>query len=151
MQQQLDKVISGKQNKVPLAQDFINDIARDSTVFLEKRKLLHTHLSKYVQQIPLHLKKEDKSKGVQYESKLNLPQLLVAAKESKELKLKNQKNRHIWLKKQIAKKKRVISLSSPLGKALTCERKEKDGQPPQKRAKKEEQPGGKILRSRTIR
>ena len=49
MQQQLDEVISGKQNKVPLsnpmrplAQDFINDIARDSTVFLEKRKLLHT-------------------------------------------------------------------------------------------------------------
>ena len=89
MQKQLDEVISGKQNKVPLsnpmrllAEDFIDDIARDSTVSPEKRKLLHTHLSKYVQQILLYLTKKNKSKGVQYESKANLSQLLVSAKNN---------------------------------------------------------------------
>ena len=56
MHKQLNEVISGKQNKIPLsnpmrllAQDFIDDIANDSTVSPEKRKLLHTHLAKYVQ------------------------------------------------------------------------------------------------------
>ena len=90
MQKQLDEVISGKQNKVPLSnpmqlfvQDFIDDIARDSTVSPEKCKLLHTHLSKYAQQIPLYLKKKNKSKGVQCESKLNLSQLLVSEKTKK--------------------------------------------------------------------
>ena len=55
MQKQVDEVISGKQNKVPLsnpmqllAQDFIDDIARDSTVFPKSVNCYtHTYQSTY--------------------------------------------------------------------------------------------------------
>ena len=51
---------------------------------------------------------------------------MVSAKKSKELQSKNRKTRQTWLKKQIAKKKGVISLSSAVGIALTRERKEEE-------------------------
>ena len=48
-----------------LAQSFIDRIANDSTASHERCKLLYTHLSKYVNQIPLYLKKTLNSKSSQ--------------------------------------------------------------------------------------
>ena len=71
---QLNEVISGKQRNIPLsnpmrflAQKFANDIANDSTASPEKRRLLFTHLSKYVNQIPLYLSRQQISTSSQTE------------------------------------------------------------------------------------
>ena len=135
MHKQLNEVISGKQNKIPLsnpmrllAQDFIDDIANDSTVSPEKRKLLHTHLAKYLQQIPLYLKKkQNPSKTTQHKSKPHLlppPPLQI----SKELQTRRKRTKRSWLKKQIQEKKGLISLSSPIGLALSREKKQQQQQ-----------------------
>ena len=172
MHKQLNEVISGKQNQIPLSnpmrlleQDFIDDIANDSTVSPKKRKLLHTHLAKYVQQIPLYLKKkQNPSKTTQYESK---PRLLppLPPQISKELQTRRKGMKRSWLKKQI-KKKGVISLSSPIGLALSREKKQQQEESAREKSKKTKlrkqkeeivspppplQQQEKVLRSRTIR
>ena len=48
-----------------LAQKFANDIANDSTASSEKRRLLFAHLSKYVNQIPLYLSRQQISTSSQ--------------------------------------------------------------------------------------
>ena len=63
MIKQLDEVVSGKykpkklSNTVRfLAQKYVDDIARESTLAPEKRRLLHTHLYQFTKKIPWYMK-----------------------------------------------------------------------------------------------
>ena len=113
MHKQLNEVVSGKQKQSLLsspmrlfAQDFIDGRANDLTVSPERTLLLHAHLSKYVHQIPLYLQKRINSKSMQYECQ---PQKTV-----EESQLIKRKSKESWLKKQVTKRKGIITLESPL-------------------------------------
>ena len=63
MIKQLDEVVSGKykpkklSNPVRfLAQKYVDNIARESTLAPEKRRLLHTHLYQFTKKIPWYMK-----------------------------------------------------------------------------------------------
>ena len=69
---QLTEVMSGKQGKIPLlnpmrflAQNFLTDVANEATFSPGKRRLMNRHLSKYVNQITLYLRKMMNAKSSQ--------------------------------------------------------------------------------------
>ena len=94
MSKQLNSIISGKQLPIPLsnpirflAQDFVDGIAKDSSVSPEKRCLFYTHLSQYIKKISLYLKKRQATTSTQYEAlphePARLPTVLRRASERK--------------------------------------------------------------------
>ena len=95
-QKQLADIISGKQRPIPLsnpmcflAEQHLENIARNSTPSPEKRRLMMTHLSKYVKQIPLYLKKKQTTKATQSEKLLKQPK--GAIKLAKKIKAKKKR------------------------------------------------------------
>ena len=94
-QKQLADVISGRQRPISLsnqmrflAEQHLENIARNSTASPEKRRLMMTHFSKYVKQIPLYLEKKQATKAKQSE-KLKQPK--GAIKLAKKLKAKKKR------------------------------------------------------------
>ena len=95
-QKQLADIISGRQRPIPLsnpmrflAEQHLENIARNSTASPEKRRLMMTHLSKYVKQIPLYLEKKQTTKATQSEKLSKQPK--GAIKLAKKLKTKKKR------------------------------------------------------------